>query len=58
MNGAIARIIIRYVVGLIVGANAASIMAGDPDIVTIVAGLIGLVTECAYTVAKKRGWTL
>lgn len=58
MNGAIARIFIRYVVGLIVGANAASLMAGDPDIVTIVAALIGLATEVVYTVAKKRGWAL
>lgn len=52
----IARIIVRYIVGLVVGADAADIMAGDPDIVTLVAAGIGLATEAVYAIAKQKGW--
>jgi len=52
----IARIIIRYAVGLIIGADAADILAADPDAVTIIAAGIGLLTEVAYAHAKHRGW--
>lgn len=54
----IARIIIRYVVGLVIGADAANIAAGDPDIVTVAAAGVGVAVEIAYGVAKRRGWTL
>lgn len=54
--GPIARIIIRYIVGLVIGADAADIAAGDPDIVTIVAAGIGAAVEVAYGMAKRRGW--
>ena len=58
MNGAIARIIIRYGVGLAIGVNAGEALAGNPDIVLIVAALVGVATEYIYRVAKRKGWTL
>ena len=54
----IARILIRYGVGLVVGLDAAGIMAADPDLVTVVAAAIGAVTEVVYTIAKRKGWRL
>ena len=58
MNGAIARIIIRYGVGLAIGMNAGEALAGNPDVVLVVATLVGIATEAVYTVAKRKGWTL
>ena len=58
MNGAIARIIIRYGVGLAIGVNAGEALAGNPDIVLIVAALVGVATEYIYRVAKRKGWAL
>lgn len=52
----LARIVIRYAVGLIVGADAAELLAGDPDIVTVVAVAIGGAVEVAYNLAKRKGW--
>lgn len=52
----IARIVLRYIVGLIIGADAADTLAGDPDIVTVVALGIGLAVEVVYAFAVKRGW--
>lgn len=52
----IARIIIRYAVGLIVGADAAGLMAADPDMVTVAAVAIGGAVEVAYSLAKRKGW--
>lgn len=55
--GPIARIIIRYIVGIVVGADSADMIAGDPDIVTIVALAIGACVEVLYSIAKKKGWS-
>ena len=55
-NGAIARIILRYGVGLTLGMNTGSILAADPDVVVLVAAGVGVATESLYSVAKKRGW--
>lgn len=52
----IARILIRYVVGLIVGADAADMLAGDPDVVTVAALALGAAVEVAYAFAKRKGW--
>lgn len=52
----IARIIIRYVVGLVIGMDAAETLQGDPDVVTMIAAGIGLVVEVAYGLAKRKGW--
>lgn len=58
MNGAIARIIIRYGVGLAIGMNAGEALAGNPDVVLVVAALVGALTEAAYAIAKRKGWAL
>jgi hypothetical protein len=51
-----ARIIIRYGVGVIVGADSAGMLAGDADVVTIVALGIGGAVEVLYAIAKRKGW--
>lgn len=58
MNGAYARIILRYLVG---AAFAGSPLIGeqlatDPDIVMVVSAAIGVAVEWAYVMAKRRGW--
>lgn len=60
MTGAIARIILRYIVGgLIVGSVAAGDkLAADPDLVMALAAVIGIGVETFYVVAKRRGWHL
>ena len=58
MYGPIARIIIRYGVGLVLGANAGDIAVGNPDLVTVMAGAIGAANEIIYTFAKRKGWSL
>lgn len=52
----IARIVIRYIVGLVIGADTADILAGNPDVVTFVALGIGLIVEALYGFAKQKGW--
>ena len=52
----IARILIRYVVGVVIGADAADLIAGDPDVVTVVALAVGGLVEVVYSLAVKRGW--
>lgn len=52
----VARILIRYGVGIIVGLDAADTMAGDPELVTVVAMVIGALVEAVYTAAKRKGW--
>ena len=52
----IARIVVRYVVGLVIGMDAAAIAAGDPDLIAVVAIVIGAAVEAAYGVAKRKGW--
>jgi hypothetical protein len=58
MYAPIARILVRYGVGLILGANAADIAVGNPDLVTVVAGAVGAANEIVYTLAKRKGWHL
>lgn len=53
----IARIVIRYIVGAVIGMDAGAVLAGDPDVVTICALGIGAGVEAAYRIAKKRGWS-
>jgi hypothetical protein len=52
----VARIIIRYIVGAVIGMDAGATLAGDPDVVTVAAIGIGAAVEAAYAVAKKKGW--
>jgi glycerol-3-phosphate acyltransferase PlsY len=53
----IVRILIRYVVGSIIGADAASLLAGNPDVITVGALAVGAACEALYAVAKRKGWT-
>lgn len=52
----IARIVVRYAVGLIVGADTAGILASDPDVITMAAVAIGGAVEVLYAIAKRKGW--
>jgi hypothetical protein len=52
----IARIILRYIVGAVIGMESGALLAGDPDVVLYVALGLGLLVEVLYGVAKRRGW--
>jgi hypothetical protein len=52
-----ARIVVRYIVGAVIGMDAGATLAGDPDVVTVVALGIGAAVEVAYAVARKNGWS-
>lgn len=56
MYGPIARIILRYGVGALAGYAVGNQLAGDPDIVLIVAGGIGAAIEGLYVIARRKGW--
>lgn len=60
MNAAIARVILRYVVG---GVFMGSVVVGDklaldPDVVELVALGVGAAVEGFYVLAKRNGWSL
>lgn len=55
MFAPIARIIIRYSVGIVAGLAWGDRLAADPDLVLVVAAVIGAGTEAAYAIAKRRG---
>jgi hypothetical protein len=52
----IARIILRYLIGAVIGASQAQMLAADPDIVTVLALALGAAVEVAYGFAKRKGW--
>jgi hypothetical protein len=52
----IARILLRYAIGGLLGTESGEILAGDPDIVVFVALGVGVFVELVYTWAKKKGW--
>lgn len=52
----LARIILRYFVGAVVGTQFGDMLAGDPDVVLYVALGISAAVEIGYTMAKRRGW--
>ena len=52
----IARIILRYGIGAVIGMAQGDMLAADPDIVTITALGIGAGVELAYAMAKRKGW--
>jgi hypothetical protein len=56
MIAPIARIVLRYGVGAVFGMEVGSLLAGDTDVVLLVAAGIGVATETMYTYAKKKGW--
>ena len=52
----IARIALRYIVGAVIGAAQGDMLAGDPDVVSVVALGVGFAVEAAYAYAKRNGW--
>jgi hypothetical protein len=52
----IARIVLRYVIGGVIGASQGDMLAADPDVVTVAALAIGAAVEAAYALAKRKGW--
>jgi|TARA_B110000977_G_scaffold142777_1_gene181302 hypothetical protein len=52
----IARVLIRYIAGIAIGAESANILATDTDLITVIAILIGGLNEMWYYLAKKKGW--
>lgn len=52
----IARIILRYVIGAVIGAAQGDMLAADPDVVTVAALGLGAAVEGAYALAKRKGW--
>jgi hypothetical protein len=52
----IARIVLRYVIGGVIGAAQGNMLAADPDVVTVAALAIGAAVEGAYALAKRKGW--
>jgi len=53
----IARIILRYGIGYMVGSQAGDALALDPDAVMMLSLALGAVVEGAYTLAKRKGWS-
>lgn len=61
MIAVLARIAARYVAGFLIAkglldAGTGNMLATDPDVLTLVGLGIGVLTELAYTVARKMGW--
>ena len=52
----IARILLRYGVGYLLGSEIGETLALDQDVVMFVALGIGAATEAAYALAVKKGW--
>ena len=60
MTGTIARIMARYIAGLMVSYGVMAqgdVAAFMPDLVLLIGALLGLMTETFYAVAKRKGWT-
>ena len=57
MIAPVIRIVLRYGVGAVIGMEIGGMLAGDPDIVMLMAAGVGAATEAAYVFAKRRGWT-
>ena len=51
----IIRIVLRYGAGAVVGLAQGEMLAGDPDVVSMLAVAVGGIVEAAYAWAKKRG---
>ena len=47
---------LRYGVGAVFGMELGNLLAGDPDVVLVLATGIGVATEVVYAYAKKKGW--
>lgn len=56
MHAPLARILIRYVIGALIGADMAGALAADSDVVLVLATLLGLGNEALWLLARRRGW--
>lgn len=56
MLAPLVRIMLRYGVGAVFGMELGNLLAGDPDVVLVLATGIGVATETVYAYAKKKGW--
>jgi hypothetical protein len=52
----LARIVLRYIVGAVIGMETGGLLAGDADMVLWLALAIGALVEAAYAYAKRKGW--
>lgn len=55
-KGPLARIVLRYGVGLLAGAAVGTQLAANPNVVVVVAAVIGMTVEGVYAYAKRQGW--
>jgi hypothetical protein len=53
----IARIILRYCTAAVFGLAQGEVLAGDPDVVSVLALALAASVEGAYAWAKKTGGT-
>ncbi len=56
-----ARIIARYLAGALVAVGALAAgseakIAADPEVLMILGGILGAITEGFYALARKQGW--
>jgi hypothetical protein len=56
LYGPHARILLRYVAAYFLGEGAGDAIAGDPDLVFIMAGVVGAAVEAFYALAKRKAW--
>jgi len=56
MLAPLVRITLRYGVGAVFGMELGNLLAGDPDVVLVLATGVGVATEVVYAYAKKKGW--
>lgn len=52
----IARSILRYGAGYLLGRASGETLAADPDVVAMLALALGALVEAAYAFAKRKGW--
>lgn len=58
LNGAFARIALRYGAGYLLGAATGAALAADADLVMVVGLAVGAAVEGFYALAKRKGWRL
>ena len=51
-----ARILLRYGVGVALGSAIGQQLAADPDLVILVSLGLGAGVEGAYALARRKGW--
>lgn len=51
-----ARLLLRYVAGGLFGADIANILAGDPEVISLIALGLAAGVEAMYAYAKRKGW--